>query len=95
VKERSRSHNLLFGLLSRLTGLLTLNIIKAEEVMDMAKCVFCGADTQLFNAGKPVCVDCDEKILKKPEPGLTRASRGAVELIDDVKPDKAFGARWV
>ena len=25
----------------------------------MAKCTYCGADTQLFNNGIPVCVKCD------------------------------------
>jgi hypothetical protein len=63
----------------------------------MEKCLFCGADTQLFTNEKPVCLDCDEKISKKPERALTRASKGAVDLIDDVKPDKALGApaAWI
>jgi hypothetical protein len=27
----------------------------------MAKCAFCGTETELHNAGVPVCVECDRK----------------------------------
>jgi len=33
----------------------------------MAKCVFCGAETILFVSGEPVCVECDNKLEKRPE----------------------------
>jgi hypothetical protein len=34
----------------------------------MAQCHFCGAETLLFDAGTPVCVECDDKRQQKKKP---------------------------
>ena len=31
------------------------------EEIDMAQCVFCGAETVLFDSGTPICVRCDNE----------------------------------
>jgi hypothetical protein len=31
------------------------------ERVAMTQCIFCGAETQLFDNGKPVCLKCDSK----------------------------------
>ena len=44
----------------------------------MAKCVSCGAETQLFAAGVPVCLKCVEardKDEQKPKPATTEPAK--------------------
>jgi len=40
-----------------------------------AKCAYCGAATQLFAAGVPICAKCNEAHKKVPPPAILNPSQ--------------------
>ena len=39
-----------------------------ERRLPMAKCSRCGADTQMYSNGIPICISCSDSFAAKPKP---------------------------
>ena len=54
----------------------------------MEKCAICGADTILMVSGRPLCVQCDDRLERQAQaPPDNRANRNQTQASDASVPD--------
>jgi hypothetical protein len=45
-----------------------IGMLPPERMPPMAKCSRCGADTQMYSSGVPICISCSDIFTVKPKP---------------------------